>query len=158
MAPSAHLLPVRVRILVRDDLGQILLLRFRDPVGGAEKWEPPGGGIEPGETACAAAARELLEETGLVLPLDPVPVVFRRQYRWKGQDRDHLEALFLATGTGPFAPAGLTPGEQVALIGHVWTLPSAVLDAPLEPPDLWLLATELGRGSAGDPRSLGSSA
>ena len=154
-APERHL-PARVRILVRDDHGQILLLRFRDPVGGAEKWEPPGGGIEPGETAAAAAARELLEETGLTLPLDPEPVVFRRRYHWKGRDRDHLEALFLANGTGTFAPAGLTPGEQVALIGHLWTLPWAALDAPLEPPDLWWLATHLGRGSEGDPRSLGS--
>ncbi len=121
----------------------MLLLRFRDPFDGSEKWEPPGGGIDQGETAYDAATRELLEETGLRLPLDPEPVLFRRQYRWKGRDHDHLEALFLARGTGVFAPAGLTPTEQVALLDHVWVMPGQELDAPLEPPDLWVLASRL---------------
>lgn len=37
-----------------------------DPAAG--KWEFPGGGIEPGETPMAAAAREFQEETGLPVP------------------------------------------------------------------------------------------
>ena len=37
----------------------MLLLRWRDPVGGAEFWEPPGGGLEAGEGWEAAARREL---------------------------------------------------------------------------------------------------
>jgi 8-oxo-dGTP diphosphatase len=38
---------------------EILMVRHRD------FWTLPGGGIEPGEDPSAAAARELLEETGL---------------------------------------------------------------------------------------------
>lgn len=36
-------------------------------------WTPPSGARRPGETADAAAARELAEETGLTLPLRALP-------------------------------------------------------------------------------------
>lgn len=54
--------PVRptVRVLVVDAAQRVLLLRSR-----AGFWFPPGGGIEPGETAEQAACRELVEELGL---------------------------------------------------------------------------------------------
>lgn len=39
-------------------------------------WRPPSGGIEPGETPAECAARELLEETGLSLTLEPVPAEY----------------------------------------------------------------------------------
>jgi 8-oxo-dGTP pyrophosphatase MutT (NUDIX family) len=45
--------------------GALLLLRWRDPVDGFEVWEPPGGGLEAGESLEQAARRELREEAGL---------------------------------------------------------------------------------------------
>lgn len=50
--------------VVRDEAGRLLLVRRgRPPAEGL--WSLPGGRIEPGETAAAAAVREVREETGL---------------------------------------------------------------------------------------------
>lgn len=49
-------------VVVRD--GRVLLVRRRnEPDAGL--WGYPGGHVEPGETVAEAAARELLEETGV---------------------------------------------------------------------------------------------
>jgi 8-oxo-dGTP diphosphatase len=45
--------------------GRVLMAERTARQMAAGFWELPGGKIEPGETAAAAAARELLEETGL---------------------------------------------------------------------------------------------
>lgn len=52
--------------VVTDRHGRILLvLRANDPQAG--RWSLPGGRVEPGETPRDAAAREVLEETGIVV-------------------------------------------------------------------------------------------
>ena len=45
----------------------LLIERAKPPLG---MWSLPGGHVEPGELAVAAAERELLEETGLSASLD----------------------------------------------------------------------------------------
>jgi ADP-ribose pyrophosphatase YjhB (NUDIX family) len=57
--------------VVRDTAGRLLLVRRARPPS-AGLWSLPGGRIEPGETAPAAAAREVLEETGLEVEIGPV--------------------------------------------------------------------------------------
>jgi thiamine-phosphate pyrophosphorylase len=52
----------------------LLVRRAKEPRQG--DWSPPGGSIEPGETARLAAAREALEETGLRLIVRDVVDVF----------------------------------------------------------------------------------
>ncbi|MBW8482131.1 NUDIX hydrolase [Actinomadura parmotrematis] len=52
-------------VLAVDGAGRTLLTRVERP---GRSWEVPGGHVEPGETPVRAAARELAEETGLVLP------------------------------------------------------------------------------------------
>ncbi|BCJ49225.1 hypothetical protein Asp14428_07000 [Actinoplanes sp. NBRC 14428] len=42
-------------------------MHWRDPLDGHDVWEPPGGGLDPGEDHLRAARRELAEETGLDL-------------------------------------------------------------------------------------------
>ena len=57
--------------------GQIVLVkRAHPPLMG--EWNLPGGGVELGETLEQACAREVLEETGLVVSVGPVIEVFDR--------------------------------------------------------------------------------
>jgi 8-oxo-dGTP diphosphatase len=66
-----------VGAIVRDHDGRLLLVR-RGTEPGRGRWSVPGGRIEPDEPATVAAAREVLEETGLpVVVGDSVGVVER---------------------------------------------------------------------------------
>lgn len=60
-APVATVVTPSVFVAVRNNLGQLLLVRRRD--SGA--WELPGGRVDVGETAVEAAVRETAEESGL---------------------------------------------------------------------------------------------
>ena len=55
---------VQIAIAVVEDQGRWLIGRREADRALAGLWEFPGGKIEPGESAAAAAVRECLEETG----------------------------------------------------------------------------------------------
>jgi 8-oxo-dGTP diphosphatase len=59
--------PVRcVGAIVRDPHGRLLMVqRGHEPASGT--WSIPGGRVEPGESDADAVAREVREETGLVV-------------------------------------------------------------------------------------------
>jgi 8-oxo-dGTP diphosphatase len=136
------------RIICVDESGRILLLRWRDPVGDRVFWEPPGGGLDDGETPLQAARRELHEETGLpgsaVLDVS-VPVA--RDFHWLGEHFVTVEPFYLArfTGTPEVTPAGFTAEETGTYSGFGWfTLDELATLAPVEPPHLSAVLAELG--------------
>ena len=64
---------------------QLLCVRLRDPLTRVDRLFVPGGELEPGETAAAAASRETLEETGSRVAIAPESeVLVHHDFTWNG--------------------------------------------------------------------------
>lgn len=90
------------------------------------RWQFPGGGVDPGETAKEAALRETFEETGLRVEADPT--LFGLYFNTLLNRRDHV-AVFLCPDQPPLAAQSLgNPSLEIA----------GILVAPLDelPTDL----------------------
>ncbi len=147
----------RVVCLDRDD--RVLLVHWYDRVSGQDLWEPPGGGLDPGETPLQAARRELTEETGLPgAAVQDLAVEVERDFTWLGVRYVKTEPFFLArfaTSRPWVDPGALTREERAAYLGCLW---ARELPATVEPPNLAAVIqrlTALGRPSRLPPASGG---
>ncbi|MDG4829553.1 NUDIX domain-containing protein [Solwaraspora sp. WMMD1047] len=113
------------RVLVLDEAERVLLFHAFDPARPDHRyWLTPGGGLDAGETPAAGAARELAEETGLlVTPAELGEPVWREvsefpfDGRWYRQEQEYFVARVSAWEVDT---AGFTEVERGSIDGHRW--------------------------------------
>jgi 8-oxo-dGTP diphosphatase len=92
---------VAVGAIVLDATGRVLLVeRGRPP--GAGLWSVPGGKLEPAETLAQAVAREVREETGLIVEVGALACVVERM----GDDHHYVILDYVARVIGGSLAAG----------------------------------------------------
>lgn len=136
MTHTFALVPAAFVLLRRDR--RVLLLRRANTGYRDQHWAMPAGHVEAGESCQAAAVRELVEETGVVVPEDtlrPLCAMHRREPRDADPVSQRVDFYFEAD-CGEQEPQLMEPGKASAM---GW-FDLADLPAPIVPPEAKLLA------------------
>jgi len=99
-APRANSVVPAVSAIVPDKTGRILLIRRTDN----NYWAIPGGALEPGESVREAAAREVMEETGIACEVTGLVGIYSDPHHVAAYDdgevRQEFSICFTAQMTG----------------------------------------------------------
>jgi ADP-ribose pyrophosphatase YjhB (NUDIX family) len=122
---------VGVGAVVLVDGKIVLVRRAHEPLKG--EWNLPGGGVEVGETLREACAREILEETGLVVEVGPAIEVFDRIMRdGQGGVQYHFVLIdYVCRPVGGTLGCG-TDASEVALADPLALAPFRLTDKAVE--------------------------
>jgi 8-oxo-dGTP diphosphatase len=101
-----------VGAFVFDPEGRVLVIQRATPPGEG-LWSVPGGKLEPNETLAQAVAREVREETGLVVEVGPLACVVERM----GDDFHYVILDYLARVIGGKLAAG-TDASDARFVGE----------------------------------------
>jgi len=113
------------RVLVIDERGRVLLLHGFDPARRDEPyWFTIGGGAKPGESLAQAAARELLEESGMQASPAELGEPVWHEVAVFGFDgvtyRQEQDFFVLRVGSPDVSTDGLDDEEAAVVDGHRW--------------------------------------
>jgi 8-oxo-dGTP pyrophosphatase MutT (NUDIX family) len=149
---------VAARVLPVNAAGEVLLLQGQDPAHpGDLHWVSVGGAVDPGESLAAAGVREMLEETGVVLPVDALVGPVHRAshpFSWAGVAYLSDNHFFAVPLDGPLDIhfGGLEEGEVGNILQAQWWTPEALRKdgsaASPDLPDIMVTAIETVLGGA----------
>jgi 8-oxo-dGTP pyrophosphatase MutT (NUDIX family) len=133
-APVPTVVVPSVFAAVRDAAGRLLLVRRCD----SGDWELPGGRVDVGESAVAAAAREVAEESGVVVHVTGLVGVYTDpRYIVRsvsGEVRQQFVVLFRAS-----LVSGLPRADRLETSAAAWFAPPALDGLPmLAPVRAWI--------------------
>ncbi len=123
--PTAPIPRPSARVLLVSPEGRVLLFSSRmSDFPGRTAWFTPGGGVRDGESLAAAAARELAEVTGQVVPAGALgPVVAVCSGEWSAGDRVFAATdsyFFVRAATVHVDTSGHEELERSVITGHRW--------------------------------------
>jgi 8-oxo-dGTP pyrophosphatase MutT (NUDIX family) len=146
------------RVLPVSPLGEVLLLRGRDPAFPDDwHWVSIGGAVEEGESIEEGALRELREETGIVvspLALSPPVHVGSNDFSWAGTDYTSHSTFFAIALDRDVEVVldGLEEAEVGNVTGAAWWFPDDLkadgTAASPEMPEIMRRAIEAVKGAA----------
>ncbi|MFC5731359.1 MULTISPECIES: NUDIX hydrolase [Nocardioides] len=121
------------RVLPVNQEGRVLLLLGCDPaLPEVRYWFTVGGAADPGESLAQAGARELREETGIVV--DPTDLgepfgTYEVAFSWDGRDYVNESTLFaVALEETPVSFEGLDLLESQSIFDARWWTPEELED------------------------------